>query len=177
MTQLGSSRPLYWSEGITVGEHALFKGVGALGYAVARTRYTTKPEVTGHAHSYVIQTFADLGLIGLAANLALLIAWGRSAAAAIATGTLRSARAPAETERDGERTGLVALLLVVVAFGLSSALDWTWYFPGVTVPALLAAGWLAGRGRPGEMITRRPGCRSDAARGRARCSPRWRRSC
>ncbi|HET9102341.1 MAG TPA: O-antigen ligase family protein [Solirubrobacteraceae bacterium] len=175
VTSLGSSRPLYWSEGITVGEHALLKGVGALGYAIARTRYTTQPEVTGHAHSYVIQTFADLGLIGLAANLALLIAWGRSAAAAIATGTLRPARTPAQPERttsdpagarvdparppagpprEDERAGLVALLLVVVAFGLSSTLDWTWYFPGVAVPALLAAGWLAGRGRPGEAAQR-----------------------
>ena len=163
VTQLGSSRPLYWSEGITVGEHALLKGVGALGYAVARTRYTTKPQIAGHAHSYLIQTFADLGLIGLAANLALLIAWGRSAAAAIATAPVRPERPRDDPEGDEERYGLVALLLVVLAFGLSSALDWTWYFPGISVPALLAAGWLAGRGR-----------RDDAGRGRARVALRRR---
>ena len=34
----------------------------------------------------------------------------------------------------------------MLAFGIQSALDWTWYFPGVAVPALACAGWLAGRG-------------------------------
>ena len=157
VTSLGSSRPLYWSEGITVGEHALLKGVGALGYAVARTRYTTQPEVTGHAHSYVVQTFADLGLIGLLANLALLVAWGRSAAASIATGTLRRARPGARRPIPPARTnaqGSSPCCSWSSRFGLSSTLDWTWYFPGVTVPALLAAGWLAGRGRPGEACVR-----------------------
>ncbi|MGB9183399.1 MAG: O-antigen ligase family protein, partial [Solirubrobacteraceae bacterium] len=141
--QLGSSRPLYWSEGITVGEHALLKGVGALGYATARTRYTTSPRIAEHAHSYLIQTFADLGLLGLAINLALVLAWGRSAGAALALGSRWSGLDPGLR---AERAGLFALLLVAVAFGLLSASDWTWFFAGVTVPALLAAGWLAGRG-------------------------------
>ncbi len=140
---LGSSRPLYWSEGITVGEHALLKGVGALGYAIARTRYTTNPDVVVHAHSYVIQTFADLGLIGLALTLALLVAWIMTAAQALALGTRADSLTAAAA---GEREGLMALATVVLVFGLQSAIDWTWYFPGVTVPALLCAGWLAGRG-------------------------------
>ena len=41
---------------------------------------------------------------------------------------------------------MVALGLIVVGFGIESTLDWTWYFPGVGVPVLLCAGWLAGRG-------------------------------
>lgn len=140
---LGSSRPLYWGEGIKVGDHALLKGVGALGYATARTRYTTNADVAVHAHSYVVQTFADLGLIGIAISLALLIAWGRTAARAVA---LKVTWASLDASVATEREGLVALLLVVLAFGLQSAIDWTWYFPGVAVPALLCAGWLSGRG-------------------------------
>ena len=31
-------------------------------------------------------------------------------------------------------------------FGVSSLIDWTWFVPGVAVPALVCAGWLAGRG-------------------------------
>jgi O-antigen ligase len=143
ITQFGSSRPLYWSQGITVGEHALFKGVGALGYATARTQYTKNVATVGHAHSYVIQTFADLGLLGLLVSLALLVAWGRAAARTLAP---RSRWSEFPPEQSRERSGLLALLLFVVGFGLSSAFDWTWYFPAVTVPALLAAGWLAGRG-------------------------------
>jgi cytochrome c-type biogenesis protein CcmH/NrfG len=33
-----------------------------------------------------------------------------------------------------------------VTFGVSSLIDWTWFIPGVTVPALVCAGWLAARG-------------------------------
>lgn len=140
---LGSSRPLYWGEGIKVGDHALLKGVGALGYGIARTRYTTNADVSMHAHSYLVQTFADLGLIGVVLSLALLVAWGLSAARAVALGTRW---ATLEASVAAEREGLVALLLVALAFGLQSAIDWTWYFPGVAVPALLCAGWLSGRG-------------------------------
>jgi hypothetical protein len=141
--QLGSSRPLYWREGITVGEHALLKGVGALGYGTARTRYTTDNHVVVHAHSYVVQTFADLGLIGLAINFALLIAWCLAAARAVA---LRARWGSLSSAQEVEREGLTALLVVVLVFGLQSAIDWTWFFPGVAVPTLLCAGWLAGRG-------------------------------
>jgi hypothetical protein len=45
-----------------------------------------------------------------------------------------------------ERAGLITLLAVVVIFGISSLIDWTWFIPGVAVPALVCAGWLAGRG-------------------------------
>jgi hypothetical protein len=41
---------------------------------------------------------------------------------------------------------MIALAATVVAFGLQSTLDWTWFFAGVAVPVLLCAGWLAGRG-------------------------------
>jgi O-Antigen ligase len=152
---LGSSRPLYWSEGIKVGEHALFKGVGALGFATARTRYTDQTGFVVHAHSYPVQTFADLGLLGLVLSLALLVSWGVSAARALAW------RTPWRSLGDGEaaeREGLIAMLLVVIAFGVQSAIDWTWFFPGVAVPVLLCAGWLSGRGplrSPGGIAARR----------------------
>ena len=50
-------------------------GVGAGGYATARTRYTADHWVVGHAHSYLFETFADLGLLGVALSLALLLSW------------------------------------------------------------------------------------------------------
>jgi O-Antigen ligase len=160
ITQFGSSRPLYWSEGLSVGAHALFKGVGALGFAVARTQYTKSLQTVGHAHSYVIQTFADLGLLGVSVNLALLLAWIRAALRPLAPRTRWS---QLDGARSQERCGLLALLLFVLGFGISSAFDWTWYFPALSVPALLVAGWLAGRGplnspvrrgRPGPVLAR-----------------------
>ncbi len=42
--------------------------------------------------------------------------------------------------------GLVALALAAIAFGLQSLIDWTWFIPGPAVLALVAAGFVAGRG-------------------------------
>lgn len=157
VTQLGSSRPLYWHQGLQVGEHALLKGVGELGYGIARLQYTTNAAKSDQAHSYLVQTFADLGLIGLVSTLGLLVAWGWAAIRPLDVRTPWGRLSAVEAR---ERAGLVALAAAVVAFGIQSALDWTWYFPGVAVPALVSAGWLAGRGplgRPvGRLVSRPP---------------------
>ena len=50
-------------------------GVGAGGYATARLRYRNDTLDVRHAHGYVVQTLADLGLVGTALSLALLAAW------------------------------------------------------------------------------------------------------
>lgn len=156
ITELGSSRPAYWHEGLTVGSHALLKGVGELGYGVARLRYTTNTSKADQAHSYLVQTFADLGLIGLLLTLALLAAWCRAAARPLA---LTTRWRSLTTKQAAERRGLAALAIVVVAFGIQSSLDFTFYFAGVTIPVLLCAGWLAGRGPLGAPVGGREGAR------------------
>jgi hypothetical protein len=145
IAQLGSSRPRYWSDGLKVGRHALLGGTGAMGFATARSHYSTDPLLVQHAHSYVIETFADFGLIGVALSLGLLVAWLL---------TVRRTRAgPALTaEAVAERAGLSALLAIAVIFGVHSLIDWTWFVPGVAVPALACAGWLAGRGPVAEPV-------------------------
>ena len=40
----------------------------------------------------------------------------------------------------------MTVLCIAVAFGVHSTIDWTWFIPGAAVPALLCAGWVAGRG-------------------------------
>jgi hypothetical protein len=143
LLQLSNSRPLYWHEGLAVGEHALLAGVGAEGFATAHTVYATSTLPVSHAHSYIIETFADLGLIGVVIALALLVSWCVAAARPLALG----ARWKAITLADvAEREGVIALAGVVVAFGVQSAVDWTWFFTAIAVPALICAGWLAGRG-------------------------------
>ncbi len=162
LLQLGSSRPRYWHDGLLVGQHNLLKGAGALGYSTARTRYTTDAFSVKHAHSYVIQTFADFGLIGVAISLALLIAWWIAARRTLGS---RLGWANLTPQQSAERSGLMTLLVVAIMFGIQSATDWTWFIPGVTIPALICAGWLAGRGpltttigRPRERrpLTQRP---------------------
>ncbi len=146
LVELGNTRGRYWSEGLKVGEHALVKGAGAGGYATAVTRYTTDAMVVPHAHSFVIETFADFGLIGIAVMIALLAAWSFAA-----WRTLAAART---SDRLPERVGLLTLLAVVITFGVHSAVDWTWFVPGTAVPALLCAGWLAGRGPAADGVGR-----------------------
>jgi O-Antigen ligase len=146
LAQLSNSRPLYWSEGLKVGEHAPLAGTGAGGFETARTRYTTNPLEVAHAHSYAIETFADFGLIGVALSLGLLVAWGAAVRRTLSLGLGRAA----EPGVVAARTGLITMLAIVVTYGVSSLIDWTWFIPGVTVPALVCAGWLAGRGPVGE---------------------------
>jgi predicted Zn-dependent protease len=42
--------------------------------------------------------------------------------------------------------GLLTLASVVIAFGVHSFVDWTWFVPGTAVLALVCAGFVAGRG-------------------------------
>jgi O-antigen ligase len=89
LADLSNSRPLYWKEGLKVGEHSLLAGAGAGGFDTARTRYTTNPLEVAHAHSYAIETFADFGLIGIAVSLALLVAWGAAVRRTLSLGRAR----------------------------------------------------------------------------------------
>jgi hypothetical protein len=108
-----------------------------------------------------VQTLADLGAIGLAIVLALLLAW--MAAAGRPTHPLNrrwtswgawldTGAGPHPGWRrspqpyTAERIGMLSMLCVVVVFGVHSFVDWTWYVPGDAFVALLCAGWLAGRG-------------------------------
>jgi hypothetical protein len=150
LLELGNSRAFYWHQGLQVGGHALLGGVGAGGYDTAQGRYSTSQRVSQHAHSYAIETFADLGLLGVVLSLALLVAWALAAARAIAwRRRIPPALAP-------ERAGMRTLLVIVIMYGLQSSVDWTWFIPGTTVVALVCAGWLAGRGPLQQAVTRRP---------------------
>ena len=47
---------------------------------------------------------------------------------------------------DAERIGMLTLAVVVFAFAVHSAVDWTWFVPANAGVAVLCAGWVAGRG-------------------------------
>lgn len=141
LTSAGSVRARYWDEALRIFADNPGVGVGAGGYAVVRKRYRTADPAVRHAHGYVVQTLADLGLAGAAVSLALLAAW--LASALRATGLRRRDR---RRPYSPERIGLLTLFAVVIVFGVSSFVDWTWFVPGNAVVGLLAAGWLAGRG-------------------------------
>ena len=158
LTAVASVRARYWKEALQVFDAHKALGAGALGYHTARKRYRTVTIDVQHAHGFVVQTLADLGIVGLVCVLALLACW--MAAAGRAThplnrrwtgwGELRARRAPrwraVSAPYSAERIGLLTMLCAVVVFGVHSFVDWTWYVPGNACVALLLAGWLAGRG-------------------------------
>jgi hypothetical protein len=170
LTAVGSVRARYWNEALKVFKAHPALGAGTEGYATARMRYRTETLDVRHAHGYIVQTLADLGIVGLVLTLMLLLAW--IAAAGRSThplnrrwtgwATLRgwldragSGGYPAwrrltvggrPAPYTAERVGMLSMLCLVVVFGIHSLADWTWYVPGDACVALLCAGWLAGRG-------------------------------
>jgi len=134
LTAVGSVRARYWNEaGRMFGDETL-AGLGAGGYATARTRYRQDTLDVRHAHGYVPQTIADLGLLGLLLSVALLAAWAYAV------------RRTLKRAGGAERAGLLTLTAVAIAFGAPSAIDWTWAIPGTALVGILAAAWVAGRG-------------------------------
>jgi hypothetical protein len=155
LTAIGSVRARYWNEALQIFQAHPVLGAGGAGYETARLHYRTVPIDVRQAHGYVVQTLADLGIVGLTLTLALLAAW--MAAAGRCTHPLNRRwsvrRSPAAVgwrampaAYTPERIGLLTMLCIAVAFGAHSFADWTWYVPGNACVALLCAGWLAGRG-------------------------------
>ena len=170
LTAVGSVRARYWKEALEIFEAHPALGAGAAGYETARLRYRTQLLDVRQAHGYVVQTLADLGIVGLAVSLALLVAWMAAAGRPTHPFNRRwMARRPQQEsslETSGsrlrsppsirwghvplaytpERIGMLSMLCIVIVFGVHSFADWTWYVPGNAFVALLCAGWLAGRG-------------------------------
>jgi hypothetical protein len=139
LTQTGSVRAPYWADAYEMAKDRPLGGFGANGFEAAAPRYRTDDIDVKHAHSYVAQTLADLGIAGIVVSLVLLIAWGFAVRAA-----LRAATGP-------RRTVLVTLTAVAVVFGVHSTVDWTWFTTGTALVGLLAAGYVAGAAPPSRL--------------------------
>ena len=143
LTAVGSVRARYFADSLNIFTERPLLGAGAGGFATARPKVRPDELDVRHSHGYVFQTLSDLGLVGAAVTLALLLAWGW--AALRSTALIRRRGAP-KAVVDAELVGLRTLLAVVVVFGVHSFVDWTWFIPGTAVIGLFCAGWLAGRG-------------------------------
>ena len=123
---LGSNRYAYWRVALDTGFDHPLAGVGASGF---RNQWLVRRKVDENvrdAHSLELETFAELGLVGVALLAALLAAIGVSARAALrADPTL--AAGPAA---------------VLTAWVFHSAIDWDWEMPALTLLAVVLAGAL-----------------------------------
>lgn len=137
LAQVGSARSGYWRDAIRIFKEQPVFGVGANGYGAARLKVRTDTYDAAHAHGFLVQVAADLGLTGVLITLAMFGAW-----LVAARRTLGRRTEPWPSER----LALFALAAAVLAYGVHSFIDWTWSIPATTLPALIAAGWVAGRG-------------------------------
>jgi hypothetical protein len=173
-----SSRGKYWREAVRVFDDRTFEGVGAGAFAVGRLRHRTDASVTRHAHGWIPQTAADLGILGLLATTALGAAWLLAALSGTNLLPRRLERAahrdddelPPRRDWDDARVAIVTVAIVPVVFALQSLVDWTWFIPAPTAMALVAGGFVAGRdphwaraASPAEPIRWRPEPRRVAA--------------
>lgn len=158
LSAVGSVRALYWDQALQVWQAHPVAGVGGGGYQTARLHFAHDTLNVRDAHGYVVQTLADLGIVGLVLSLILLATWLGTAARSARPFGLRWVRGPSASARGPwrlrsvpmaytpERIALLTMLAIVVVFGVHSTIDWTWFVPGNACVALLCAGWLAGRG-------------------------------
>jgi hypothetical protein len=129
LASLGSHRYAYWRVAVNAGFDHPLAGVGASGFRVEWLKRRRIDEGVRDAHSLELETFAELGLVGVALLAALL---GGVALAALAA----HRSAPALT------AGAAAALIV---WAFHSAIDWDWEMPALTLIAVVLAGALVGR--------------------------------
>jgi hypothetical protein len=125
--------------------------VGAGAFAVGRLRHRTDGSVTRHAHGWIPQTAADLGIVGLVVTTLLGLAWAMAALSAnnlLPRRLMRGVRVDDPLPRrdwDEPRIALLTVTIVPLAFAVQSLLDWTWFVPAPAAMALVAGGYVAGR--------------------------------
>jgi hypothetical protein len=189
LTAVASVRARYWKEALQIFKAHPGVGAGAEGYATARLRYRRETLDVRHAHGFVVQTLADLGIVGLVVSLCLFVSWLIAASRAalpldgrgrvlgerlrerlarrIGRGSPATIETRARMPYTAERVALLSMFSIVVCFGAHSLIDWTWYVPGTACVALLLAGWLAGRGPLARRAEREPVPRALGARDRS----------
>jgi hypothetical protein len=151
-----SSRGKYWREAFRVFDDRPLQGVGAGAFEKARLRHRNDASVTQHAHGWIPQTMADLGIAGLVVTTLLFLAWVMAALSATGLIPRRLLRRegdptpPPRRDWDADRIAIVTLAIVPLVFGVQSLLDWTWFIQEPMVMALIPAGFLAGLGPLGE---------------------------
>jgi O-antigen ligase len=123
---LGSNRYGYWRVAIDAGIDHPLAGVGASGFRVAWLEHRDVDENVRDAHSLELETFAELGLVGVALLAALL------------GGVALSARAAHRVDPTVAAGPAAAL----TAWAFHSAIDWDWEMPALTLVAVILAGAL-----------------------------------
>ncbi len=138
LTSFESNRYDYWKVALRMGAHHPLAGEGSSAFRVVWRRERTIDDPALDAHSLVLETFAELGLLGLLALGAFLggVGWGGRRALL------------------ADRPAAVGACAALAALLVHACLDWDWEMPALALPGIVLAGALlasleaAGAGGP-----------------------------
>jgi O-antigen ligase len=126
LTALSSSRYAYWHVALDTFDQQPIRGIGAGGWSVYWLQRQGNNGFAQDAHSLPLQTMSELGLVGLAFLIMLVVGAGMAAEKALGI----------------DRAAAVAPIAVLVAWFAHSLIDWDWQMPAVTLIAFGMAGLL-----------------------------------
>ncbi len=129
------NRVVWWKEAVGAFSDRPLAGWGAGSFPVLHLLYRRNSLTVQQPHSVPLQLLAETGIIG-----ALLAIGGYVLLTAAGVGSVRR-------KTGSERLVAAALLAGIVIYGVHALFDWDWDIPGVTLPALVFVGVLAGAGR------------------------------
>jgi len=110
----GRGRYQYWQAAIDAAKSKPFTGIGPGTFEYWWTRNGDLHGFVRDAHSLFFESLGELGLVGLALVLALVLGFP------LATGARAITRQPAS------RPGVAAVLAACAAFCVAAAIDWAW---------------------------------------------------
>ena len=129
----GSGRWQFWSAAVDGWRDAPVVGKGAGTYEAWWAQHGSIRLFVRDAHSLYLETLAELGLLGLAIVLALVVT-------GLVVGVRRAQRA------DGDvRVTVAALTAAFAAFAAAAAFEWVWELTVVSVVAVAALALVAGQ--------------------------------
>jgi O-Antigen ligase len=127
------NRWVWWKEAVGAFSDRPIEGWGGGSFAAVHLLYRDNTLSTTQAHSVPLQLLAETGIVGAALAIG---AFGLLLAVALA--------AVRRLPNGRERLLAAALLAGACTYALHSTYDWDWAIPGVTLPALVFLGVLAG---------------------------------
>jgi hypothetical protein len=114
-----------WRAAVDIFEGHALGGTGAGTYQQYYPRYRSEAVYVTDAHSLYLQSMAELGVVGLALILTVVLG--------ILAGFAVRIRGP-------DRGLFAALFAAALAWALHGAFDWDWQMPAVTLPLFMLAG-------------------------------------
>jgi O-antigen ligase len=129
----GSDRSAYWGTALEAFADDPLRGIGSGGYENYWNEHGAIGTPVQNAHSAPIESLGELGILGGALFLALLLA------------PLLIVRRRLSDADDEIRSRLGPVLGILVVGLFAVAIDWTWDLPAAIAPFLICVGLVSGR--------------------------------